>query len=48
MSTSIRSLRFLIADIGTAVRASREYTRLSHECPAAKAERAAASGFLPK
>ena len=48
MSASIRSLRFLIADIGTAVRASREYSRLTMEAPAANSERLAASGFLPK
>lgn len=45
---SVRSLRFLIADIGTAVRASREYTRLSQETPASNADRNAACGFLPK
>ncbi|WP_438749423.1 hypothetical protein [Pararhizobium sp. O133] len=45
---SVRSLRFLIADIGTAVRASREYTRLSQECPATDAKRNTASGFLPR
>ncbi|WP_099050763.1 hypothetical protein [Pararhizobium polonicum] len=48
MSASIRSLRVLLDDIGTAVRASREYTRLSREAPAANADRQAVSGFLPK
>ena len=48
MSASIRSIRVLLDDIGTAVRASREYTRLSKETPAANADRHAASGFLPK
>lgn len=48
MSASIRSLRSLFSDIGTAVRASREYSRLSREAPAANADRQAISGFLPK
>jgi len=48
MSASIRSIRILLDDIGTAVRASREYTRLSREAPAANADRNAASGFLPQ
>jgi hypothetical protein len=48
MSASIRSLRVLLDDIGTAVRASREYTRLSKEAPAANADRHAVSGFLPR
>ncbi len=48
MSASIRSLRLLLDDIGTAVRASREYTRLSREAPAANADRQTVSGFLPR
>lgn len=45
---TVRSLRILLDDIGTAVRASREYSRLSREAPAANADRHAVSGFLPK
>ncbi len=48
MSAHIRSLRVLLADIGTAVRASGEFSRLSKEAPAANADRHAVSGFLPK
>ncbi len=48
MTASIRSLRVLFADIGTAVRASGEYSRLSREAPAANADRHAVSAFLPK
>jgi hypothetical protein len=47
MSASIRSLRVLFDDIGTAVRASREYTRLSREAPSAKTDRQAISNLLP-
>jgi hypothetical protein len=48
MSASIRSLRVLLDDIGTAVRASREYSRLSTAVPAAQSDRHAISAFLPK
>lgn len=46
MTAPIRSLRVLLADIGTAVRASGEYSRLSKEAP--DADRHAISAFLPK
>ena len=45
---TVRALRILLDDISTAVRASREYSRLSREAPAANADRHAVSGFLPK
>jgi hypothetical protein len=48
MTAPIRSLRVLLADIGTAVRASGEYSRLSKEAPGANADRHAISAFLPK
>lgn len=48
MSASIRSIRVLLDDIGTAVRASREYTRLSVDAPVKQADRLAVSAFLPK
>ena len=47
MTAPLRSLRILLADIGTAVRASGEYSRLSKEAPAANADRPAVSAFLP-
>lgn len=47
VSASIRSLRVLLDDIGTAVRASREYSRLSLNAPAKQADRLANSAFLP-
>ncbi|CAN7474901.1 hypothetical protein LJR235_003147 [Pararhizobium sp. LjRoot235] len=48
MSASIRSLRVLLDDIGTAVRASREYSCLSLNAPAKQADRLANSALLPK
>ncbi|WP_175552040.1 hypothetical protein [Pararhizobium antarcticum] len=48
MSAPIRSLRILLEDIGTAVRASREYTRLSQEAPSTKADRQTISNLLPR
>jgi hypothetical protein len=48
MSASIRALLDTVADIGTAVRASREYSRLSTDAPAKQSDRHAISAFLPK
>lgn len=48
MSASIRALIDTVADIGTAVRASREFSRLSIDAPAKQADRLANSAFLPK
>lgn len=48
MTASIRSLRVLLDDIGTAVRASREYSRLSRNAPADNADCNTLSAFLPK
>jgi hypothetical protein len=48
MSASIRALIDTVADIGTAVRASREYSRLSLDARAMQADRLANSAFLPK
>ncbi|WP_349433519.1 hypothetical protein [Pararhizobium sp. A13] len=48
MSASIRALIETVADIGTAVRASREYSRLSIDAPAKQADRHAISALLPK
>ncbi|AFL49355.1 hypothetical protein ABIE78_004875 [Sinorhizobium fredii] len=44
---SIRSLLDTISDIGTAVRASREFTRLSTISDARRAHRVAVSPLLP-
>ena len=46
--SSIRALIDTVADIGTAVRASREFSRLSIDAPAKHADRLANSAFLPK
>jgi hypothetical protein len=48
MSASIRALIETVADIGTAVRASREYSRLSVDAPPKQSERGTISAFLPK
>ena len=51
MSISISTVRTLIetvADIGTAVRASREYSRLSVEARSTRKDRPAVSGLLPR
>jgi hypothetical protein len=48
MSASIRALIDTVSDIGTAVRASREYSRLSLDAPAKHVDRLANSAFLPK
>ncbi|CAN7572344.1 hypothetical protein [Pararhizobium sp. LjRoot238] len=48
MSASIRALIETVADIGTAVRASREYSRLSIDAPAKQSDRLTISAFLPK
>lgn len=47
MSASIRRLIDTMSDIGTAVRASREYSRLSVDAPIARAEKGAIRAFLP-
>ena len=50
MSSSLRSMRALIAsvaDIGTALRASREYSRLSVTAPLIKGEGRTIDAFLP-
>ena len=48
MSNSIRALISGVHDIATAVRASREYTRLSTEAVRQPAERFAQSALLPR
>lgn len=51
MKTSLSTIRVLMnsfSDIGTAVRASREYTKLSREAPAANADRQTISNLLPR
>jgi hypothetical protein len=48
MSAAIRALFDTVADIGTAVRASREYSRLSLDARARQTDWVANSAFLPK
>ena len=48
MTPSIKVLLDTVSDIGTAVRASREFSRLSLDAPVKHADRLANSGLLPK
>lgn len=48
MSSSLHALIASVADIGTAVRASREYSRLSVTAPLVKGEGRTIGAFLPK